>query len=549
MGGFLSHLSPEENSEVLFSTCGPVRGNIYRHKDAVVDGYLGIPFAKPPIGKLRFKKPVPADVWTEPLDCFKYGPACVQTGGFEKITGPRTVTPEEAGCLTLNVFTPRAQSSGFKTDRPVMVFIHGGAFGASGSSDFCAYSLSGTLPLKDVVVVTINYRLGIFGFLTTGDDVCRGNMGLWDQTLALKWVQKHIHSFGGDPQCVTVCGQSSGAASVDLLSLSPYSRDLFCRFIPISGSAHCDFAIRTSKNQAKVTREFATFHGFSDGDSDALFKWYQEQSSETLSDIEKFEKSVSGSLNFTPNLDGDFFPKPIDELRKESPKKQMMIGVDEYEGIMFTMLNPAFRLADNGLKVFPQGIYGADVVSNPEETQKLFYEKYTEGVDKSDEAAMKRKLCEALGDEFFNLGVLQAAKSAASYGNDVYLYTFAYFNPNGFGMWNDKMPFKAAVHCTELRYLLGEGAFSKFDPNETDLKVLEKTTTLFSNFAKYGNPNGKYCDQIEWERYCLDHPERHFRIAYPTCEMRDVYHEGRIPFLEKLEGESDKYQELVYGKR
>uniref|UniRef100_A0A1I7UMT8 Carboxylic ester hydrolase n=1 Tax=Caenorhabditis tropicalis TaxID=1561998 RepID=A0A1I7UMT8_9PELO len=549
MGGFLSHLTPEENTEIVNATCGPVRGNIYKHNDVIVDGYLGIPYAKPPVGDLRFKKPVPADVWSETRNCFKYGPVCIQTGGFEEIAGPRQETPEEAGCLTLNVFAPRAPSSEFKNGRPVMVFIHGGGYELCGSADFCAYSLSGTLPLKDVVVVTLNYRLGAFGFFTTGDDVCRGNMGLWDQTLALKWVQQNISSFGGNPNLVTVLGQSAGGASTDLLSLSPHSRDLFKRFIPISGSAHCDFAMRTAENQAKIFREFAEFHGFTGGDSNALFKWYTEQSSETLSSVKKFKKSVSGFLTFIPNLDGDFFPKSLNELRREAPKKQMMIGVDEYEGLMLAMMNPAFSPPETGLQLAPKGLYGSDVVSNPDEAQKIFYEAYTRGIDKSDELALKKKLGEAIGDEFFNVGILQAAKSAAEHGNDVYLYVFAYTNPDGFGMWDGMLPFKAAVHCTELRYLLGEGVYSKFDPNEEDLKVLELTTTLFTNFAKYGNPNGKGNDSNEWKKYTLDHPERHFRISYPRSEMRDVYHEGRIQFLEKLDGESDKYQELIYGKK
>ncbi|KAF1751357.1 hypothetical protein GCK72_017911 [Caenorhabditis remanei] len=549
MGGFLSHLTPEENVEVVKATCGPVRGNVYKHNDVIVDGYLGIPYAKPPVGELRFKKPVPVDTWTEPRDCYKYGPVAIQTGGFEEMLGPRKDEPDEANCLTLNVFAPRTPSAEFKSGRPVMFFIHGGGYELCGSSDFCAYSLSGTLPLKDVVVVTLNYRLGVLGFLTTGDDVCRGNFGLWDQTLALKWVQNHISSFGGDPNCVTVLGQSAGGASTDLLSLSPHSRDLFQRFIPISGSAHCDFAIRTSENQAKVFREFATFHGFKGGDSRALLSWYESMPSDTLRNVKKFKKSVSGFLTFIPNLDGDFFPKPLDELRREAPKKQMMTGVDEYEGLMLAMMNPAFNPADQGLRLTSEELYGGDVVSNPKEAQTIFYETYTRGVDQTDEVAMKKKLCEAVGDEFFNVGVLQAAKAAAKYGNDVYLYTFAYTNPEGFGMWDGMLPFKAAVHCTELRYLLGEGIYSKFDATEDDLKMMEKTTTIFSNFAKYGNPNGKDKYSYEWEKYSLDRPERHFHISYPTCEMRDVYHEGRIQFLEKLDGESDKYQELVYGKK
>ncbi|KAF1753129.1 hypothetical protein GCK72_019685 [Caenorhabditis remanei] len=510
MGGFLSHLKPEQNSEVLPATCGPVRGNIYKHKnDVIVDGFLGIPYAKPPVDELRFKKPIPADTWKEARNCYEYGPACVQTGGFEGIAGPRQKTPEEAGCLTLNVFTPRGQSAEFKSGRPVMVFIHGGGYELCGSCDYCDYSLSGTLPLKDVIVVTVNYRLGVFGFLTTDDDSCRGNMGLWDQTLALRWVQKHISSFGGDPYCVTVFGQSAGASSTDLLSLSPHSRDLFRRFIPISGSAHSDFALRTSENQAKIFREFAEFHGFTGGDSKVLFNWYQTQPAETLSNVKNFKKSISGFLTFIPNFDGDFFPKPLDELRKEAPKKQMMTGVTEYEGLMMAMINPTLSPADNGIKLLAKESYGKDVVSNPDETQRMFYENYTKEVDASDEFAMKKKLIEAFGDEYFNFGVLQAAKSAAKYGNDVYLYTFNYTNPDGFGMWNDMLPFKAALHGTELRYILGEGAYSKFDPNEEDLKVLEKMTTLFSNFAKYGyaskkNKRTNSTSEIQTEKIQMD---------------------------------------------
>ncbi|CAI2353621.1 unnamed protein product [Caenorhabditis sp. 36 PRJEB53466] len=533
MGGFLSNLTPEANTQVLNATCGPIRGNIYKHPNETVDGYLGIPFAKPPVGELRFKKPVAAEVWAEPRDCYQYGPACVQTGGFGDIAPPRIPTPEEAGCLTLNVFAPRTPSTEFKNGRPVMVFIHGGGFELSSSSDYHDYSLSGTLPLKDVVVVTINYRLGVFGFMTTGDEVCHGNLGLWDQTLALKWVQKHIASFGGDANTVTVFGQSAGGASTDLLSLSPHSRDLFKRFIPISGSAHCDFALRTATNQAKISREFAEYHGFTGGDSNDLLEWIQEDSLR----IPHFHSQFGRRLFHETNRRSE----------KEAPKRQIMTGVDEYEGLILGLMNPAFSPADTGLKLTPIGIYGPDVVTNPEETQKKFYEFYTDGVDKSDEEAMKKKLVEAVGDEFFNVGVLQAVKAAAKHGNDVYFYSFEYANPKGFGMFEGMIPFTAATHCTELRYLLGEGVYSKFEPSDEDLKLLDITTTLFSNFAKYGNPNGK--SPGDWEKYSLEFPERHFRISYPTCEMRDVYQGGRIPFLEQLDGESIKYQELVFGKK
>lgn len=131
--------------------------------------------------------------------------------------------------------------------------------------------------MKDVILVTMNYRLGILGFFTTGDEVCPGNFGLWDQTLALQWVQKHIASFGGDPNNVTLFGQSAGGACVDLLTLSPHSRgditieimiknyiylDLFQKVVPMSGSAMCEFAMRTAENEAHVFDDILARLGF-----------------------------------------------------------------------------------------------------------------------------------------------------------------------------------------------------------------------------------------------------------------------------------------------
>lgn len=103
-----------------------------------------------------------------------------------------------------------------------MIYFYGGGFEV-GTTYIHDYSISGTLPMKDVVYVSVNYRVGPYGFLTTGDDVARGNYGLWDQTLALQWVQEHITSFGGNPKNVTIFGTSAGGASVDLLALSPHS--------------------------------------------------------------------------------------------------------------------------------------------------------------------------------------------------------------------------------------------------------------------------------------------------------------------------------------
>lgn len=161
---------------------------------------------------------------------------------------------DESKCVTLNVFAPRWKSNEFLNGLPVLVYIHGGGFEIGYSSYFNDYSLSGTIPLRDIVVVTVNYRLGPLGFLTTGDDVAKGNYGLWDQTLALKWVQEHISSFGGDLNNVTISGESAGGISVDMLALSPHSNKLFHRFYAMSGTSNCTFAFRTKKDEAHFVK-------------------------------------------------------------------------------------------------------------------------------------------------------------------------------------------------------------------------------------------------------------------------------------------------------
>ncbi|EGT40124.1 hypothetical protein CAEBREN_31088 [Caenorhabditis brenneri] len=544
MGGFLSHLKPENNKEVFNATCGPIRGNIYKHDEKIVYGYLGIPFAKAPIGELRYKKPVAADRWTEPLDCYHYGPGCPQSGFYAANFIPEGVREfAEDNCLTLNVFTPRSKSSEFPKGLPVVVYFYGGGFEVGFSSMIDDYSLTGTLPLKDVVVVTANYRVGPLGFLTTGDDVSRGNYGLWDQTLALKWVQEHIASFGGAPDSVTLFGTSAGGASVEFLALSPHSNKLFHRFMANSGSAYCDFAIRPKHLQAKIFREFAKYQGYTGEDSESLFKWYQSQELVKFTDTEKFPRPASGFLTFVPNLDGDFFPKPLDELRKEAPKKDVIATVGEYEGLSFVMLVPNNQTPEETFASF----FGSDMVDDTEGVTKKLVDLYFKDVDRSDKELVNKKIVEFVGDAWFNIGILDTARSCAKHGDNVYLASFDYFNKDTKNPIMDSWPFKAATHGSELKYILGEG-MGKFDPVEEEFKVMDMMQTWVVNFARYGNPNGKNGPE-NWEKYNISHPNRYFKIDYPKSEMKDGFHDGRMAVFDEINQNGKKYQEVVYGKK
>ena len=223
---------------VVPTQSGRVRGAVI----AGVPSYLGIPYAAPPVGPLRWRPPQPPAPWTGVRECVAYGPSCPQMdSGYQK---GQTAGPTSEDCLYLNVFTPSPSRRG---RLPVMVWIHGGGF-TSGSGDlpnFQGQTLAGD---EQVVVVSLNYRLGVFGFFALpalsaeSEHGSSGNYGIMDQAYALHWVKRNIAAFGGDPERVTIFGQSAGAQSVLAHYVSPLSRGLFARAIGES-ARYQDFGI------------------------------------------------------------------------------------------------------------------------------------------------------------------------------------------------------------------------------------------------------------------------------------------------------------------
>ena len=197
-----------------------------------LDRFLGIPYAKPPVGSLRFRRPVLlGEKWSKPRQAISWPNNCVQRKMFADRYRNGNFTED---CLYLNVWSPDVKDSNL---RPVLVWIHGGSFYIGGSS-FDLYNGEMLSAKADAVIVTINYRVSTLGFLYS-DEVTniRGNQGMWDQAMALRWVKENIRQFGGDPDKITIMGESAGSQSVSLHILSPISRDLFANAIMMSGSA------------------------------------------------------------------------------------------------------------------------------------------------------------------------------------------------------------------------------------------------------------------------------------------------------------------------
>jgi para-nitrobenzyl esterase len=195
--------------------------------------FLGIPYAKPPVGALRFQPPQAPEAWAGARSALAYSPIAMQ--GLQFVPGELADGPQSEDCLYLNVFTrvPGARK------RPVLVWIHGGAF-VVGAASLPVYDGGPLCELGDAVVVTLNYRLGSLGFLWLGDDAERlgitPNLGVLDQIAALRWVHDNISAFGGDPDNVTLFGESAGASSVCALLLAPAARGLFQRAISQSSA-------------------------------------------------------------------------------------------------------------------------------------------------------------------------------------------------------------------------------------------------------------------------------------------------------------------------
>ncbi len=327
---------------VVSTTNGPVRGRTEEGCSA----FLAVPFAAPPTGDLRWAPPVPPSPWTEPRDASRRGPAAWQPvgGPLDGLVPGMGSADQGEDCLHLNVWTPAPDGAG----RPVMVWIHGGAY-TIGSAALPVYDGARLAAATDTVVVSLNYRVGALGFLLLDDPEATANVGLLDQVAGLRWVRDDIAAFGGDPDNVTIFGESAGAGCVLSLLAMPAARGLFHRAIAQSGATDL---LLDREGATEVATTFARCAGVQPGDLEALRGLGPDAVIAAQTETAGALFATVGMMPFHPCVDGDVLPWTWQEAAERGVSDvPLVIGTTRDEMSLFASFDPAARTLDaDGLR-------------------------------------------------------------------------------------------------------------------------------------------------------------------------------------------------------
>ncbi|MGN7778767.1 carboxylesterase/lipase family protein [Mycolicibacterium sp. 22603] len=477
-------------------------GSLRGVQHATCQSFLGIPYAAAPVGPRRFQPPQQPEAWDAVREATAYGPWAPQTADVPGSPLPRDVVAGD-DFLTLNVWTPDTQGRA-----PVMVFIHGGSF-TTGSGAVPAYD--GMAFARDgVVLVTINYRLGVEGFLWTGEGT--PNLGLLDQVAALRWVQDNICAFGGDPSNVTVFGESAGAMSVVTLMTMPMAKGLFQRAIAESGAGE---NVHDNDTARMVSQRLAEHLGV----APTLAGIGAVPQAELLAGLAAIETSVATStlgdswgdvartlLPFCPVIDGNIVPAMPRDLMHSGAAHDVdfMLGTNAEEARLFFVPDGSIGRMDPRMPTVLAHRYGAQA----DDVQQAYHQR---GIhDHGDVAAA------VLTDGFYRVPALRIA----SHQPNAYLYQFTWKSP----AYDGKL---GSCHALELPFV-----FDNLDSPDVQLllggqrpqHIADRMHAAWIAFARTGNPGWQPFREgrasMEFgDSTCLQAPDRTVDPAcWPTIE-------------------------------
>ena len=433
--------------------------------NAGVKIFKGVPFASPPVGQYRWREPQPVKNWEGVLKADKFGPRPMQKPVFSDMNFLSDKISED--CLYLNVWTPSITGN---EKLPVLVYFYGGGL-IAGSGDEFRYA-GETLARKGIITITVNYRLGIFGFFSLPEltkespNHTSGNYGYLDQVAALKWVQTNIAAFGGDPARVTIAGESAGSISVSALMCSPISKNLIAGVIGSSGSlmgALSPIPLGQAEMNGQLTAKNLNI--------------------ETLAGLRAIpaDKLLDAKGQFSPDIDGYFIPKPPVEIfaKGEQAKVPSLIGWNSLE------MNSGYFLKGKS----PTLVNFKDAVNKAfGDTTDLVCNLY----QANDDASAAVAATDLASDMFIGFSTWKwTDMQKKTGGKPVYRYRFCHPRPLMIPALNKAPRATGAVHSADIEYAMGNLYTNQvYDWEAEDFKVSEIFQSYYLNFVKTGNPNG-----------------------------------------------------------
>uniref|UniRef100_A0AC35TTH9 COesterase domain-containing protein n=1 Tax=Rhabditophanes sp. KR3021 TaxID=114890 RepID=A0AC35TTH9_9BILA len=472
----------------LTTDSGSVRGEyltIGAHDFAV---FKGIPYAAPPVGSLRFQRPEPPAKWRGVMNATQYPSMCAQKPRSSE-TDPLNVFRMHISedCLYINVFAPPQFTN---QSYPVMVYIHDGNFQKGSSADYPQDAILNNFVSRKIIFISFNYRLSVFGFLSTGDEIAPGNNGLWDCISALKWVNANAHVFGGDPENIILAGHGSGAAAASLLALSPKGEGLFHKILLLSGTGIGPGVVRnTAINATWSLDEKLQCRSFN---SSELFDCFKKQLKDEILDVSRI--FFDDYEDFTPIVDGPYgiIPEDPEILATYRPKIPIMLGTTHDESslrivilqqkainLTYMTTNDAEALVMNLTSTYP-GFINHPLISEGCKHEYV-WSKINPDAEPKD---LPESLLTMYSHFWYDSPAARLASFYAKQQVPVFLYSFDHVSEN--------FQIDRAFHGIDEIFLFDmEPKFlqTRKDKNwQLDRRVTEIFAELIINFMKYGSP-------------------------------------------------------------
>ncbi|XP_051164874.1 uncharacterized protein LOC127283823 [Leptopilina boulardi] len=521
---------------------GKIKGSFMQTRlGKEIYSYRGIRYAEPPVGELRFQQAVPVKPWENILDASKEGPACPQM----------SINFTSEDCLRLNVYTKELPTGNQNASQPVIVFFHPGGFYAGSAQS--TYHGPQYLLDRNLVLVTVNYRLASLGFISAGHPLLPGNNGFKDQVVALKWVKEHISNFGGNPNCVTIAGQSAGSWSAALHMMSPMSKGLFHRVISMSGSPvkpeplpshQKNLAIKQAQilncptdNIEEMVKCLKTKPAEEFGKSFPKFnEWYGDP-------ILRWRPVVEPKF---PGIERFLTDDPANLIRKGKFQHVPFFGgvtKDEFAGVIKRTIE---RARQGNTSTIDERNANWDEIS----PISFLYQRGTPRSKCISHELKKFYLNDqpVSLDNILNLGKIYAdavtifshhrlvTLLAAANKKPTYYYKFSYQGRYSHVIWEDtKKPF-GVVHHDELIYLFGIAQFPAIKENDPELLTLERMTAIWENFAKTGEPipeENSLFENVTWNPITASHP-CYLEMNNEFIMRNGIIYLDRMHFWEKL---------------